>query len=457
MGDATTKQGVLFKDLAKKAVVVRFDQEHASSDGGAVLLKACDEKLGLSQRLAACLRDERQAAKVEHQYQELFQQRMFGIACGYADGNDAARLSDDPVHKLLVGRDPIEGKALASQATLSRFENAPRRGELLRMSEALADAVIERHKRRRKTTRRITIDLDPTEDATHGDQQLTFFNSYYDTWCYLPLAGFLTFDEEVEQYLFCYVLRAGKAPAKQGCLEVLKRLLPRLRRAFPKAKIRVRLDGGFAAPELFAFFEAERLEYVVGMAKNSVLKRFAKPFMAPVREDLEVHGERTRRYGECQYRAGKWKRERRVIIKAEITHHFGREPKDNPRFVVTNLRGSPQRIYERIYCARGDAENRIKELKYGLEIDRTSCTSFLANQLRGLMTAAAYVLMQEIRLRARGTSCERAQVSTLRLRLLKVGAWIESSVRRIVLHLPISTPYAADWCRIARSVGAIPT
>lgn len=457
MSDATTKQGVLFKDLAKKAVVARFDQDHASSDGGALLLKACDEKLGLSARLASCLRDERQAAKVEHQYQELFQQRMFGIACGYADGNDAARLSDDPVHKLLVGRDPIEGNRLASQATLSRFENAPGRAELLRMSEALADAVIERHKRRRKTARRITIDLDPTEDATHGDQQLTFFSAFYDTWCYLPLAGFLTFDDEVEQYLFCYVLRPGKAPAKEGCIGVLKRLLPRLRRAFPKAKIRLRLDGGFAAPELFEYFETEKLEYVVGMAKNSVLNRFAEPFMAPVREALEVHGEQTRCYGECQYQAGKWKHERRVIIKAEITHHFGREPKDNPRFVVTNLKGSPQRIYERIYCARGDAENRIKELKHGLEIDRTSCTSFLANQLRVLMTAAAYVLMQEIRLRARGTGCERAQVSTLRLRLLKVGAWIESSVRRIVLHLPISTPYAADWCRIARSVGAIPT
>lgn len=457
MSNATTKQGVLFKDLVKKAVVVRFDQEHASSDGGAVLLKGCDEKLGLSSRLAGCLRDGRQAAKVEHRYQELFQQRMFGIALGYADGNDAARLSDDPVHKLLVGRDPIDGKPLASQATLSRFENAPRRAELLRMSEALADAVIERHRRRRKTARRITIDLDPTEDATHGEQQLTFFNGYYDTWCYLPLAGFLSFDDEAEQYLFCYVLRGGKAPARQGCLGVLKRLLPRLRRAFPKAKIRVRLDGGFAAPELFECFEAERLEYVVGMARNSVLERFAEPVMAPVREALEAHGERIRRYGECQYRAGKWQRERRVLIKGEITHHAGRQPKDNPRFVVTNLKGSPQRIYERIYCARGDVENRIKELKYGLEIDRTSCTRFLANQLRVLMTAAAFVLMQELRLRARGTGCERAQVSTLRLRLLKVGAWIESSLRRIVLHLPISTPYAADWSRIARSVGAIPT
>jgi hypothetical protein len=456
MKDRTTRQGVLFNDLAKQSVVVRFDQAHASSDGGAVLLKGCDEQLGLSARLASCLRDDRQPTKVVHRYQELFQQRMFGIACGYADGNDAARLADDPVHKLLVGRDPIAGNALASQPTLSRFENRARAADLLRMSEALADAVIERHRRRCKRTRLITIDLDPTEDATHGGQQQTFFNGFYDTWCYLPLAGFLTFDDEAEQYLFCYVLRPGNAPAARGCPGVLKRLLPRLRQAFPKARIRVRLDGGFAAPEVFAFLESERLEYVVGMAKNSVLERFAEPLMAAVREDLEERGARTRRYGDCRYRAGKWKSDRRVIMKAEITHQAGRKPKENPRFVVTNLRGKPQRIYEAIYCARGDVENRIKELKYGLAIDRTSCTSFRANQLRVLMTAAAYVLMQELRLHAQDTGCERAQAHILQLRLLKLGAWIESSVRRIVLHLPVTTPYADDWCRIARSVGAIP-
>ena len=159
MTDRTTRQGVLFKGLAKQAVVTHFDQAHASSDGGAVLLKACDEQLGLSARLAACLRDDRQPAKVKHQHQELFQQRMFGIACGYADGNDATRLADDPVHKLLVGRDPIAGAALASQPTLSRFENTAQAADLLRMSEALADTVIERHRRRRKRTRLITIDL----------------------------------------------------------------------------------------------------------------------------------------------------------------------------------------------------------------------------------------------------------------------------------------------------------
>ena len=215
MNNHITKQTVLFKGLSKKALVARFDQEQASSDGGAVLLKACDERLGLSAAMAACLQDDRQQAKVEHSYQEIFQQRMFGIACGYADGNDAARIANDPVFKLLAGRDPLTGSALASQPTLSRFENAVRSGDLLQMSEALAEAVIQRHRRRKRKVGRITIDLDPTEDAAHGGQQLSFFNRLYDSWCYLPLAGFLSFDNEPDQYLFCCVLRSGHAVAKQ--------------------------------------------------------------------------------------------------------------------------------------------------------------------------------------------------------------------------------------------------
>jgi len=457
MSNHTTKQGVLFKGLTKKTLVAKFDQQHASSDGGAILLKACDEKLGLSAALAACLHDVRQQTKTLHSYKELFQQRMFGIACGYADCNDAARLADDPVFKLLAGRDPLTGQALASQPTLSRFENASGHSDLLRMSQALAERVIARHKRRKKKARLITIDLDPTEDATHGGQQLSFFNWLYDSWCYLPMAGFLTFDNEADQYLFCCVLRAGNAPAKQGCLPILKRLLPRLRRAFPKARIRIRLDAGFMAPELYEFFETERLEYVVCMAKNPVLMRFAEPLLDPIRQTVAANEDPVARFGECVYQARSWNRERRVIIKADIAIHPGREPKDNPRFIVTNLTGSAKTIYEEIYCARGDIENRIKELKLGLAIDRTSCTSFKANQLRVLMTAAAYVLMQEIRLRARRTRCARAQVDTLRLRLLKFGVWFESSVRRTVLHLPVTTPYADEWQRIARSLGAVPT
>lgn len=458
MGNHTTTQGVLFKGLSKRGVTARFDQEHATSDGGAILLKACDERLGLSAALADCLRDQRQPAKVRHTFLELLRQRVYAIACGYADGNDAARLGDDPVFKMLLDRDPLAGATLASQPTLSRFEHAVGPKELIRLSEALADCVIERHRRRRKrSVQRVTIDLDPTVDPTHGGQQLTLFNSFYDTWCYLPLAGFLTFDDEPDQYLFCYALRDGHAVAKQGCLGILKRLLPRLKRAFPKARIRIRLDAGFSGPELYEFFEAERMEYVVCMSKNKTLRGFAEPLMQRVRESMAAGNEPAPVYGETRYQARSWNRHRRVIIKANVTCHPGREPKDNARFIVTNIRGWPERIYEQIYCARGDIENRIKELKDGLAIDRTSCTRFHANQLRVFMTAVAYVLMQELRINARRTGCARAQVSTLRLRLLKIGAWVETSVRRIVLHLPSSAVYADDWHRIARSVGAIST
>ena len=456
MSEHNSKQGVLFKGLSNKAVVARFDQAHASSDGGALLLKGCDERLRLSEALAGCYADARQPGKVKHALSELFRQRLFGVACGYADTNDAARLADDPVMKLLCDRDAIEGEVLASQPTLSRFENAVRRADLLRMAEALGEAVIKRHRRCQRKAKRITIDFDPTDDPTHGRQQLSLFNTFYDTWCYLPLAGFLSFDDEPEQYLFCCVLRPGMAAAKAGCLAVLKRVVPRLRQAFPKARIRIRLDSGFAGPELYEFFEAEGLEYIVGMGKNDVLLRLAEPAMAVVRGDAE-DGIETICYDEARYSARSWSHERRVLIKGQITRHPGRQAKDNPRFVVTNLKGSPQRLYETVYCARGDVENRIKELKHGLEVDRTSCTSFLANQLRVLITAAAYVLFQELRIHARHTGFARAQVTSLRLLLLKLGAWIESSVRRVVLHLPVTTPHADEWRRIARSLGAVPT
>jgi hypothetical protein len=444
--------------LFSKPLLAQFDEQHGSSDGGAILLKACDAALDLSRRLAACLPDRRQAGKVEHSVRELLRQRLFGIACGYEDGNDAARLAGDPIHKLLIDRDALSGAMLASQPTLSRFENAARRAELYRMGEALAECVIERHKRRlgRRRCKHITIDLDPTDDPTHGAQQLTFFNGHYDSWCYLPVAGFVTFNHEPEQYLFTYVLRPGNAPATRGALGILRRLLERVRQAFPRARVLVRLDGGFAAGKIFDFLERQRCEYVVAMAKNQRLTPRAARLMATARRLSRRRGQTAHVYGETRYAARRWKAKRRVIIKAEVVRHPGRDPKMNPRFVVTNLKGPPRRLYEKVYCARGDIENRIKELHHGLQIDRTSCPRFLANQFRVLLTAAAYVLMQELRRRAAGTSLARAQVSTLRERLLKLGARIERSVRRILVHLPRTAAYRSEWRRIALAVGAVP-
>lgn len=457
MRDDITRRSVVFNDLLGKQIVAKFDQPDSSSDGGAMLLKACDKRLGLTKALAECFVDKRQPGKVAHSLQDLVRQRVFAIACGYEDCNDAQRLADDPMQKILVDRDPLAGASLGSQATLSRFENSVGPKTLMRMGLALADTVIKRQRKRlRGRARQITIELDPTDDPTHGAQQLSFFNSHYDSWCYLPTAGFLQFDGEPEQHLFGYVLRPGNANAKLGAIGMLRRILERVRKAFPRAKLQVRLDGGFAGPQMFEFLEAQKVEYVVAMGSNKKLKAIVEPLMVESRKMAASTGYTEHVYGECRYQAGSWNRERRVIYKAETVMHFGREPKDNPRFVVTNLRNKPQTVYEKVYCQRANIENRIKELHYGLAIDRTSCTRFWANQMRVMLTAAAYVLFQELRHHAAGTDCERAQVTTLRERLLKVGVWVQRSVRRVVLHLPDSMPWKDEWQRIARSLGAVP-
>ena len=457
MLDSTT-QGVLFSGIFSKPVVAQLDQADSSSDGGALLLKAVDERLGLTQALAGCLGDPREAGKVTHSLVELLRQRIFAIALGYPDANDAVGLAEDPIHKLLLGRDPVRGEALASQPTLSRFENRAQTTDLYRMAEGLADAVIERHRRRLGgRCRRITLDFDPTDDPTHGQQEFSFFHGYYDTYCYLPLIGTLSFNEEPEQYLFCAVLRPGNAAAHKGLLAILRRTLEKLRAAFPRARLRVRLDGGFGAPAVLDFLDTAGVEYVVGLAATKPLKRRAARALGRARRLYRERGHTVSVFGDTRYRTKTtWPHRRRVIFKAEVVQLPGREPKDNVRFVVTNLRPAPERVY-RIYTQRGDPENRIKELKNDLAIDRTSCSRFLANQLRVLLTAAAYVVMQELRQQARSTECRRAQVATLRERLCKLAAWVEVSVRRVVVHLPRTFPAQEAWLRIAARLDAVPT
>jgi Transposase DDE domain group 1 len=453
--DSITTPCVLFPELFDRPLTARFDVPNASSDGGAVLLKAADRRLGLIPRLAAALVDDRQRGKVRHGLADLLGQRIYGLALGYEDANDAARLADDPMHKLLLGRDPLRGDALASQPTLSRFENDVTRGELLAMSEALFETVLDRHARRRRKVRRITIDLDVTDDPTHGAQQLSCFNGFYDHACYLPLLAFLTFDREPEQHLCAAALRPGNAPTQHGALTLLTRIIDRLQERFPKARLLVRLDGGFAAPELFEFLDLVGVDYVVAMAKNQVLEREAELDLIIARVLSEASGQTEHVYTDFAYAAGTWDRERRVVCKAEVVRLDGREPRLNARFVVTNLTGKAQRIYERIYCLRGEVENRIKEL-FDVALDRTSCSKFRANQLRVLLAAAAYVLLQELRLVARGTAWARAQVSTLRLDLLKIGVQVIASVRRLVLRLPAAFPYRDGWRALALRSGATP-
>lgn len=454
----TTKQRVLFADSNNKPVFVQFDQPNSSSDGGALLLKACDKNLGLVAALGDCIHDARQPGKISHTMTELVGQRIFGIACGYEDCNDVARVGRDPMQKLLLDRDLAADQGLASQPTLSRFENQLDARSLVRMGHALADTVISRHRKRLKNrVRRITIDFDPTDDPAYGGQQMTFFNRHYGHWCYLPVACFLQFNEESDQYLYSYVLRPGNVKASEGAVALLKRTVNKLRQQYSnQVTLRVRLDGGYASAEVFECLEELGVEYVVAIGKNRALQGEIEPLMEKARE-LAYHSGRSERvYGECQYEAGSWDDERRVICKAEVTLHPGREPRDNPRFVVTNIKSTPAFVYARIYCQRAQIENRIKELLYGLQIDRTSCTQFFANQCRVLLTAAAYVLFQEIRLQASNTEFAHAQVNTIRERLLKVAATVQYSTRRFVLKLPEQAPWASDWCLIARSLGAVP-
>lgn len=439
-----------------KSVVARFDQSHASTDGGVLLLKALDDRLQLTTQLAACVVDRRDPDKLRHSVRDLLRQRIFGLACGYEDGNDAARLADDPLHKLAVGRDPVAGAALASQPTLSRFENTVGPRALFQMGRTVADTVIAHHRERLKgRAQRITIDLDPTDDPTHGQQAFTFFNGHYDTWCYLPLVATLTFNDEAEQYLVAIVLRPGNSPATRGAFGLLRTLLRRLRRAFPGTALRVRVDGGFAGNDWLDFLEAQRVEYVVGLASNARLVRRAGRLLGEAYGLSKLSGRTEHVSGETCYAARSWSRRRRVIIKAEVVRLPGRDPKCNPRFVVTNLGDTPATVYA-TYCQRGDMENRLKELHDGLALGRTSCSQFWANQFRVLLTAAAYALLQDLRRQAQGTACATAQVATLRERLLKLAVWVERSVRRLVLHLPHCAPWGETWRRVAVAVGATP-
>ncbi len=446
-------QAVLFEGFSSKPLVVEFSAPRLSSDGGVALLAQVDRRLGLTTRLSGALLDRRMPERVEHELSDLLRQRVFSIALGYADCNDAARIGDDPAVKLACGRSPASDEGLASQPTLSRFERDRSGRELVGAARALERTVFDNLSRRHKRARRITIDLDSSVDPTHGQQPFTFFNGYYDSWCYLPLLGFLSVDDEPEQHLFFARLRPGTARDVRCVRSLLRRIMPELKRRFPRAEVLVRLDAGFAGPQLFDLLDELGASYLVAMPKNSTLVKIAAGHMRGVRSIAEQLGGTTTLYGESEYRAKTWPRARHVIFKAEVTDLPGRALRDNLRVVVSNLPGSPESLWK-LYARRGDVENRIKELKHDLEIDRTSSTSFLANQLRVLSTAAAFVLFQALRRALAGTELAHAQVGTLRLRLLKVGALVRESCRRIVLLLPATHPWADAWRRAALAVGA---
>jgi len=456
----TTRQTVLFPGLFSKPVQAGFSRDQLSTYGGTVLLAARDRQLGLTEALGAALSDARQPGKVRHELLDQIRQRVFGIAVGCADGNDAAKLKDDPMLKLACNRDPAQGEALASQPTLSRFENAVRRTELLRMSRQLAETVIGEQARRRqggRRPRRIIIDLDPTCDPTYGAQQLTFFNGFYRTWCYLPLVITISFDGEKRKYPLAVLLRPGNAAPLLGVLPALKRLLALLRRPFPHTPLYCRADAGFAAPEFFNFLDAEGVRYAVAMGSNVKLKELSAWWMKLVRAMVRIHGRKVTIHRETTYRAKRWHRPRRLAYKAEVVVEEGKEPRDNARYVVAEMPGnySAAGLFN-FYYGHSDMENTIKELKNDLEMDRTSCPRFQANQLRVLLTLAAYVLMQSVQEYSADEELQKAQMATLRDRLFLIGVQVHCSARRVVLEFTRHHPWADAWLACARALGAVP-
>lgn len=421
-----------FANIVSTPVIVDFQGGNLTSDAGALFLRQVDERLALSARLADCLVDRREAAKVGHQRIEQLRQRIYQIAMGYEDCNDADTMRADPALKVAVGRLPESERHLSSQPTLSRFENAVGERELGRLNRELLAIYFEQ---RPTPGRRIVIDIDATDDPTHGQQAFSFYHGFYRQHMFHPL---LCYDGETGD-LLAAMLRPGNVHAANGVVKLLKRIVTKIRKRWPWAEIVIRADAGFCVRRLYRFCERRGVGYVLGLISNVTLKTLHAPLLAQAETLYAQWKTKVRVMDEVGYRAGSWKRFRRVIMKAEVMPQGS-----NRRFVVTNLRGEPEALYD-FYVQRGDAENRIKDLKNALFADRLSCSSFAANRFRLLLHAAAYVLMHHLRRHLFGTELEHAQFDTIRLRLLKVGARVRQSVRRVWLHAASGYPHQDLW------------
>ena len=379
-----------FPFAGRRQVRAAFDAGPISSDGGLLLLRQADRRLGLTEALAQALPDWREKRRVEHSDLELIRQRIYGICAGYEDCNDAKTMRRDPALKAACDRDPDQGADLASQPTLSRFENEVGPKSCYLLAEKLFESYLQRHKQRPS---RLILDLDTTDDPLHGQQELRYFSAYYDEYVYQPL---LIFDQDGD--LIASVLQPGKSQGTRPAVAVLKRIIHRLRKKWPGVSILVRGDSGFASPELYRLCQDNKVDFLVGFGTNQRLKRLAAKLAEQARRRFLRTGNKARLFKAIRYRSmgtgrKRWPRSYRMIIKAEHT-----EQGSNVRFVVTNLAGDPQKLYDRCYVQRADAcENSIKDLKRALKADRLSCHRFWANQFRLLLHAAAYVLMYMLR------------------------------------------------------------
>jgi hypothetical protein len=430
--------------VRRKKVSMAFDGGLLSSDGGVVLLREVERKLGIAARLAGCLVDRRDRARIDHGIAEMLRLRMLLIAAGYEDADDCDALRDDPAFKLAVGRLPETGAALCSQPTMSRLENAPSRAEIARMMGAMIDLFCADW---RRPPAAIVLDIDDTLDRVHGRQQLSLFNAHYDERCFLPIHVY----EGTSGKPVAVILRAGKTPGGAEVRTILRHVIARIRRHWPNVRITVRGDSHYGRPEAMDWCDANGVDYVFGLAGNDVLHAGVRA----VADDLCVHraesGEEKRRtWSELRYAAKSWAHERRVIARLEASP-LGLDI----RYVVTSLAGTPEHLYETVYCARGQAENFIKLHKTQLASDRTSCRSPNANQFRLILHTAAYWLLHRLRDAAPArSSCRSFEFNTLRLRLIKIAARVAESTARIRVWLPTACPDAALFRFLAGRLAA---
>jgi hypothetical protein len=428
-----------------RQVVARFDGGTITTDGGGLLLRETDRRLNLLPRLAECFLDARSPLLVEHTVEQLVSQRVYGLALGYEDLNDHEQLRQDPLLRVLAGKSDVEDSPLAGKSTLNRLElsnGKPNRYKKITfwkdgIDELLVKVFLESYA---SAPEEIILDVDATDLPLHGEQEGRFFHGYYDSYCYLPLYIFCG------DQILCARLRQSNSDAAAGSLTEIQRIVAQIRAAWPQVKIILRGDSGFCRNELMSWCEAQRVDYVFGLARNQRLRRIIGPQMWEATQQWGNTGKPARVFTEFAYKTkkrknGGWERERRVVAKAE--HIDGKE---NPRFVVTSLKTedwAAQALYEELYCARGEMENRIKE-QFSLFADRVSSETMRANQMRMYFSAMAYVLVCGLRrLGLKNTELEKAQAATIRTRLLKIGAQVRVSVRRVYLAMAASYPWAS--------------
>jgi DDE family transposase len=437
-----------FARVQGRAVVAGFDGGAVTSDAGALLLGATDRAIRLVDRFAGCFGDGREGGRVVHEVAAMVGQRVFGIALGYEDLNDHDRLRHDPVLGALAGRLASRHPRcapLAGKSTLNRLEHAPEAGPTryhkithdgTAIERLFVGLFLEAHARPPK---RLVLDLDATDDPLHGHQEGRFFHGYYDCWCYLPLYVFCG------RHLLAAKLRRSNIDATAGAVEEVERIVGQIRARWPRVRILLRADSGFAREALMTWCEANRVDYVFGLARTERLTERIADELAWAEEESAAAGRSARRFADFPWTTRtSWSRRRRVVAKAEWT-----QGGPNPRFLVTSLRAGEvdaRTLYEAIYCARGDAENRIKECQLDLFADRTSAATLRANQLRLWFASMAYVLFCALRrIGFAHTQFARATCGTLRLKLLKIGAQVRLSVRRVKVAMASGFPYAQEF------------